>query len=115
MIAAPPQDIEAQIASAYRAMSPFYRPAAPSDGLGHITVPDTELDIDAEIESYARDWWQWEDDCTFVIGCAHYPHRETMIYAIEAARACCFGRGGEQRALRLLKLATEAMTRCVEP
>jgi hypothetical protein len=48
-----------QIAAAYRRMAAEarYRPAAPSDGLGGITVPVEQLGLDAEAIRYARNWW----------------------------------------------------------
>ncbi len=86
-----PGSIGEQIAAVYRRMADeiHYRPAAPSDGMGHITVPLAELDLDAEQRDYAADWWAEEDECTFHIGCADYRMRPVMILAVEAAKACC--------------------------
>ena len=36
-----------QLHSTYEHMATFYRPAAPSDGFGHISVPIEKLDLDA--------------------------------------------------------------------
>lgn len=107
-----PADIERQIADAYRrmALEARYRPAAPSDGLGNITVPVEELDLDAEARQYAKHWWEQEDACTYVIGCANYEERPTMIYALEAARLCCSGFGSRPFARRLLELALEELS-----
>jgi hypothetical protein len=82
-----------QIERAYRRMANEvrYRPTAPSDGMGHITVPEEELDLDAEARAYAENWWSWEDARKFTIGCANYEDRPTMIFALEAARMCCSG------------------------
>lgn len=52
-----------QIETAYVQMAEEarYRPAAPSDGFGHITVPLEDLDLDAEARAYARSWDRDED------------------------------------------------------
>ncbi len=102
-----PVDCLEQIETAYRRMAEEvqYRPAAPSDGLGNITVPLEDLDLDAEARAYATDWWQQEDECVFVIGCPDYTLRLAMIYLIEAARLCCGGRDARAETLRLLTLA----------
>lgn len=49
-------DAHQQIASAYRRMAEEadYRPGAPSDGMGNITVPSDELDIHDEIRRFTR-------------------------------------------------------------
>jgi hypothetical protein len=106
----PDADCRTQIEAAYRAMAreARYRPCAPSDGLGNITAPESELDLDAEARSYAEEWWRQEDDCTYTIGCANYPDRPAMIYALEAARLCC-GFGGRRYALRLLEMAAREL------
>jgi hypothetical protein len=102
-----PTDVERQIADAYRRMAveARYRPAAPSDGLGNITVPVEELDLDAEARQYAEHWWEQEDDGSYVIGCANYEDRAAMIFALEAARFCCSGFGSRPFARRLLEMA----------
>ncbi len=109
----PPGDIERQIATAYRRMAreARYRPAAPSDGLGNITVPDAELDLDAEARQYAARWWEQEDEHTWVLGCANYPDRPAMILALEAARLCCSGGDAPSYARRLLQMAIEELDR----
>jgi hypothetical protein len=84
-----------------------YRPAAPSDGLGHIVRPVEELDIFEEAEEYAMEWHGEEDDGEYFIGSCHYPTRPATIYAVEAARILCGGSGGEKHAIKLLELALE--------
>jgi hypothetical protein len=99
-----------EIASAYKRMAAVhYRPAAPSDGLGNITVPLEELDLDAEAVDYAEHWWAQEDDGQFVIGCPDWHFRTTMIFALEAARLCCGGFGSERYALSLLRMAVDEL------
>jgi hypothetical protein len=68
-----------------------YRPAAPSDGLGNITVPSEELDLEAEADKYARRWNQEEDSRDFHVGVCNFPTRPATIFAIEAARSMCGG------------------------
>jgi hypothetical protein len=80
-----------------------YRPAAPSDGFGNITVPAAELDLEAEAREYAERWTAQEDDHTFTVGCCNWPTRPATMYAIEAARALCGC--ADDVALDLLKLA----------
>jgi hypothetical protein len=96
-----------QIAAAYRRMAreARYRPAAPSDGFGNITVPLRDLDLDAEVEAYAEHWWKEEDGRSFWIGCANFPARPAMIYCIEAARLLCAHRLARRYATRLLRMA----------
>jgi hypothetical protein len=85
------RDVAEQIAGAYARMAATarYRPAAPSDGMGHITVPERELDLAAEQLDYARSWHEEENSLSFRIGCANFNERAAMVYLIEAARACC--------------------------
>jgi hypothetical protein len=97
------------VASAYRRMASEarYRPAAPNDGFGNITVPLDTLDLDAEASDYARKWRAEEDTLKFYIGSADFLTRETMAYAIEAARLCASGNPEVVR--RLLNLALESL------
>lgn len=94
-----------QIADAYRRMADEarYRPQAPSDGLGNITVALEQLDLDEEAETYARHWWTQEDDGEFYIGCCNYPTRAATVFAIEAARCLCGAQ--DDVALELLRMA----------
>lgn len=105
-----PQDILDQIKDAYRLMATRakYRPAAPSDGLGNITVPEDQLDLEIEAASYARRWWREEDGTTFQLGCCDYPTRAATIFAIEAARMMCGG-FAQPEAGSLLRLALESL------
>jgi hypothetical protein len=63
-----------QMEGAYRRMAEEarYRPRAPSDGLGNITVPVEKLDLNAEANRYARDWWVEEDGGGVPFSCARY-------------------------------------------
>ncbi len=106
-----PANVERQIADAYRRMAveARYRPAAPSDGFGNITVAEELLDLDAEAREYAARWWQQEDKRRFTLGCANYEERTAMIFALEAARFCCSGLGSRPFARQLLEMALEEL------
>jgi hypothetical protein len=105
-----------QIADAYRRMAAEarYRPAAPSDGCGSITVPVAQLDLDAEAATYARQWWTQEDERRFWIGCCHWPYRPATIFAIEAARLLCGGLGSQRHARHLLRMAAAELDQFVD-
>lgn len=100
-----------QIELAYRRMAEEakYRPSAPSDGFGTITVPLTELDLDAEAGEYAEQWSRDEDSDTYWVGCCHYPYRPAVIFAIEAVRNLNGGISGKATALTLLKMAITSL------
>jgi hypothetical protein len=84
-------NVRKQIDDIYRRFSEeaHYRPAAPSDGLGNLTVPEDELDLAGEQRKFAAKWWQQEDECEFFIGCSDFEYRKVMICCVEAARGCC--------------------------
>jgi hypothetical protein len=105
-----------QIRIVYRTMAlrTKYRPAAPSDGFGNITVPKEELSPDREAHKYADNWWKSEDDRTFRIGCCDFRTRPATIFAVEAARLMCGGRGGNSYALKLLKMAVTELKTAIE-
>ena len=92
-----------QIIRAYKKMSKFYRPMAPSDGFGNITVPVEDLDLDQEALEYAKKWDEEEDKMEFHIGCCDFPTRPATIYAVEAARLLCGAENDTAR--KLLQLA----------
>jgi hypothetical protein len=82
-----------------------YRPAAPSDGFGHIQLSESELDDKDRLraERFAAE----EDSRQFNIGCAGGTDLMALAYIIEAARCLC---GAERTvAKRLLKLALAEM------
>jgi hypothetical protein len=111
-----PNDVLNQIENAYREMAhkARYRPAAPSDGFGNITVADSSLNLLQEMADYAKQWWTEEDSCNFNIGCCDMSTRPATIFAIEAARQMCSGHLGRPTALRLLHLATEQLKSVME-
>lgn len=106
-------EIFEQIRSAYKDMAQQakYRPAAPSDGLGHITVPVAELNIEREAAAYAKQWWKQEDDCSYSLGCCDFRTRRAAIFATEAAHLMNGGRSGNSYALILLHMAAKELER----
>ena len=104
-----PLEVARQIDTAYRRMAreAKYRPAAPSDGLGNITVPDSELDLEAECRDYATGWWEGENSLQFGIGCCNFGTRPAVIYVVEAARLLCGG--GDDVARQLLRMALASL------
>lgn len=63
-----------------------YRPAAPGDGLGNITVPVAELDMKQEAEAYAEAWGREEQSMDFFLGCPSFGDRPALVFIVEAAR-----------------------------
>jgi len=108
-----------QIADAYKLMAieARYRPAAPSDVFGNITAPLESLDLDAEAQKYAAQWWREENVGEYFAGSPDMRMRSALIYIIEAARVLCGKRGGaDPLPARLLRLAqTELETAAEEP
>lgn len=77
---------------AYKAMAAMpipYRPGAPSDGYGNITVPLDQLDLDTEAFEWADQLSAETDSRTFWIGVPDYRLNRAFVYALEIARACC--------------------------
>jgi hypothetical protein len=106
-----------QITEAYKRMATeaSYRPRAPSDGLGNITVPVEELDLDAEADSYADRWWAEEDRGEYDVGVCHGSFRPATIFAIEAARLMCSGVGSEAHVMKLLRMAADDIEGTIPP
>ncbi|MGE3272124.1 MAG: hypothetical protein AB7P40_25445 [Chloroflexota bacterium] len=71
-----------------------YRPAAPSDGFGNITVPTAELETSIEAREYARRFAEEEDEGHFWGGCTDYRFSRAAILALEAFRLCNSGTVG---------------------
>lgn len=94
------------IARAYARMADeaHYRPAAPSDGFGNITVPNLELVIEDEILRYCKRWDEEETKQSFNIGVGNFETLEPLVFAIEAARNLCAGTA-DGLALELLEMA----------
>jgi hypothetical protein len=105
------QEVRDQIGYAYGLMSLHarYRPAALGDGLGNIYLSPRHLDINKEIEAYAREWWAAEDERRFWIGCCKFATRPATILTVEAARSLCGCQ--EDLAAQLLVMAKQELLR----
>jgi hypothetical protein len=94
------------LTEAYKKMAQAgYRPAAPSDGFGNITVPVVELDLEAEADAYARDFLKEENSQRFTVGCPDYGDGPALAYTVEAARL--INGQAPAVALKMLSLASE--------
>ena len=104
------RNVAEQIVQAYKQMAKVarYRPAAPSDGFGNISVPLEELDLDKEALIYAHNWNSEEETQNFHIGACNFRTRPATIYAVEAARLLC---GVEDEAAKeLLQMALDELS-----
>ncbi|MFF8895212.1 hypothetical protein [Brevibacterium casei] len=109
-----PRNTFTQIADTYALMARMkYRPGAPSDGLGNITVPIQELDIEQEVIDYAEAWRQEEDSDQYFLGCPSFEDRPALILIVEAARLL----NGQDRAkaVQLLTAATQDIATRTKP
>jgi hypothetical protein len=90
-----------------------YRPAAPSDGCGHITLSRGEtLSVErlaCEAANYAMKFNAEDDDLDFHIGCSNYTTNRALVFVIEAARSLCGAQ--DDLALELLKMAVREVKR----
>jgi len=111
-----PSNVVEQIRTAYRKMvaKARYRPAAPSDGFGNLTIDQNEAITDKEMTSYAQRWWEQEDNFRFFIGCCDMRTRSATIFAIEAAKNMCGGTFGNGTALRLLRMAVKELEQAMK-
>lgn len=94
-----------QIRGAYARMAKEarYRPAAPSDGLGNITVPTRDLDLSQEAAVYAEAWRREEQSMDYFLGCPSFDDRPALVFIVEAARLL---NGAERKgAAHLLRMA----------
>jgi hypothetical protein len=105
-----------QIRSAYKMMGEKakYRPAAPSDGMGNITVPTETLNIEKEAANYAQRWRKDENNFTFSIGNSSFSTRRASIFTVEAARMMAIGTLGDRTALKLLRMAVKELDAAIK-
>src|SRR6266511_402736 len=76
-----------RFAEGYRMMAELgYRPAAPSDGLGGITVPDAELEVNIEAREYAQRFLREEESGSYFAGYTDYRSNRAAVLALEAFR-----------------------------
>jgi hypothetical protein len=84
-----------KIAEAYRMMAELgYRPFAPGDGYGNITVLAAELDVDIEGREYAAHFEAEEDTGDYSAGCTDFRFCRAAVLALEAFRLCNSGTTG---------------------
>jgi hypothetical protein len=107
-----------KIAKAYVAMAEHagVRPAAPSDGLGNISLSSEEIEdrgrLGQEASGYAVRFMEEEDTRRFFIGTSAFETKQAFVWVVEAARALA---AVEDRvALRLLKMATKDLERVMK-
>jgi len=85
----------AQILDAYKQMweTGLYRPAAPSDLMGHTNLTEEQFRdphrLEEEAARYAGKFIEEERDNRFNVGCAGWEANQALVYLIEAARAVC--------------------------
>jgi hypothetical protein len=72
-----------------------YRPTAPSDGFGGITLSEEQMRdsavIEAEARRYAADFVKQDDDMDYQVGCPDFTFNKAFCLAIEAAKVMCGG------------------------
>lgn len=82
-----------QYAKGYRMLAELnYRPAAPSDGHGNITVPDEAMDLEKEARRYADEFAAMDDAMLWDAGCTHWEFAPCAVLALEAFRLMNAGR-----------------------
>lgn len=92
------------VAAAYRSMARIgYRPEAPSDGAGTITVPLEQLDLMEEVSSFVERFRRDDDRMEHWVGCAKYSTSGLTAMAIEVARILNGGDAGNRWALAVLR------------
>ena len=103
-----------RIVEAYLRMARWYRPGAPGDGLGTVTLKPAEVQdrerLVTEGGEYARAFIAEEDTARYFIGVSNYATNRALVYAIEAARLLCSGMN-DGLAERLLRMALEETRR----
>jgi hypothetical protein len=86
-----------------------YRPAAPGDGCGGISLSDKETNDESilreEAETYAKRFIEEEKSRTFWIGVSAYRTKRAFMWTIEAARELCGGYDNNQVVIALLRMA----------
>jgi len=108
-------DLTAPRASRYReayllmAKEARYRPQAPGDGMGHISLTEKQLAdperLQREATAYALKFNKKENERAFWIGCSDFCTNRAFIWTIEAARALAGGK--PDLALDLLNMAVK--------
>jgi hypothetical protein len=88
-----------------------YRPAAPNDGFGGITLTAAQLKnrkrLYEEAKAYAAEFIKGDNSCQFWIGCTDFDTNIASVFVIEAARLLCSGVIGDDVAVQLLDMAID--------
>lgn len=91
-----------------------YRPKAPGDGFGNVSLSARQLAdrqrLMREAADYARAFDAEEDERTFIIGCSEYDTNRALIYTVEAARVLCGCERGHGRSF-VAGASSENMTK----
>lgn len=105
-----------RIVEAYRGLASLgYRPVAPSNGFGGITIPERELEVDVEGREYGQRFMKEEDEGAYRAGCTDPRSLRAAIWALEAFRLMNAGSfGGENIVPKLLRMAAEEYEREME-
>lgn len=98
---------------AYLAMAHFYRPQAPGDGFGNVTLSGDEIADPARLQreaiDYAIGFNVEEDTHSFWVGCSDFETNKAFVWTIEAAR--CLASGANDEAIKLLRMAATEVAR----
>jgi len=86
-----------------------YRPQAPGDGMGHVSLTRKQIDdpelLQREATAYALKFNEEENSRSFWIGCSDFITNRAFIWTIEAARSLAGGK--PDLALDLLNMAVK--------
>jgi hypothetical protein len=93
-----------------------YRPQAPGDGMGHVSLTRKQLNdperLQREATAYALKFNEEENSLAFWIGCSDFCTNRAFIRTIEAARALAGGK--PDLALDLLNMAVKDVKQTIE-
>lgn len=94
-----------------------YRPQAPGDGCGNVSLTDDELRdpqrLENEATEYAARFYKADGDRQHRVGCSNFATNRGLVYTIEAARALCGG--ADDLALDLLRMAVADVAKAKRP
>lgn len=92
-----PDEKRTRLIDAYRQMAEKvqYRPGAPSDGFGNITVPTAELEVSIEAREYVQRFLDEEAANQYWIGNPDFRANRAFIWTLEALKLMCGGAAWE--------------------
>jgi hypothetical protein len=86
-----------------------YRPFAPSDRMGNVTLSAARLKDPRQLHREAVEYaikFQEEEDCDkFWVGCSNFTTNRAFVLPIEVARLLAGGDANNRRAVKLLRMA----------